>query len=204
MYRVLLLSISVLLSIQLIAQDRYEGQFSKEENHLQQISNIPIGKHVGFDEDEGLTITINYGDLSSINNISVQIASETICQAELNFPADDLEWKEITEGLWINDIGEEEPYAVSYDNSDKIKMHYAGFLVFGDPFDNSFIRNEPLAGKLKYFIPGFSIGAVNVMPNTIRVIKIAPELAYGTKGGGNIPPNATLYYVIYNIENPRA
>jgi len=91
----------------------------------------------------------------------------------------------------------------SFEKSAEIKMHYAGFLETGEPFDNSFIRNKPLIGKLGMFISGFSIGAINVLPNTIRIIKISPELAYGAKGGGNVPPHATIYYVIYNLENPR-
>lgn len=204
MKKAILIIIQILLTISLIGQDKYDGQFSKDEFYIHTENKIPIGDHVGFDSDEGITISINYGKQASFKDITVKVLSDTICYEKMLFPINEIEWVEIKKGLWINSINKEERFVDSFDKSDEIKMHYAGFLETGEPFDNSFIRNKPLKGKLEWFISGFSIGAVNVMPNTIRIIKISPELAYGTKGGGNIPPNSTIYYVIYNLENPRA
>lgn len=193
----------LILSVNLIGQDKYEGEFAKDQFFLKSQKKIPLDNHIGYDADEGLTLSINYGKNAAIENIVALINSDTICTQAIQSPITAVKWVEIIKGLWINSIGDEERFVDSFNKSEKIKMHYAGFLETGESFDNSFIRNEPLKGKLEWFISGFSIGAVNVMPNTVRIIKISPDLAYGAKGGGNIPPNATLYYVIYNLENPR-
>lgn len=187
-----------------MAQDKYVGDFAQNEFYIHTPTKIPIGNHIGFDSDEGITISINYGQQAAFKDFTVKVNSDTICQEELQFPIKEIKWVEIKKGLWINSIDKEEELIDSFEKSAEIKMHYAGFLETGEPFDNSFIRNKPLIGKLGMFISGFSIGAINVLPNTIRIIKISPELAYGTTGGGNVPPNATIYYVIYNLENPRA
>ncbi len=197
------LTMALCLTITLIAQDTYKGKFYKNQFYIQTDIKIPKGFHQGYDEDEGLLISINYGAQALIEDIAIMANDDTICFEAIHFPNEEIEWVEITEGLWINAIGQEEDLVDSFHESDEIKMHYAGFLATGEPFDNSFIRNKPLTGKLQWFISGFAIGAINVMPNTIRIIKISPELAYGSRGGGNVPPNSTIYYVIYNLENPR-
>jgi len=190
------------LIINLYGQDKYVGDFSDNQFFLGGNTKIPIGNHIGYDEDEGLEIAIKYGKNASIKSVAVLSGNDTVCFEQLNFPNKKTDWIEIKKGLWNNSVDNEEELIKSFSESDEIKMHYAGFLKNENPFDNSFIRNKPLIGKLKWFIKGFAIGAINVKPNTLRIIKISPELAYGSKGGGNIPPNSTIYYVIYNLENP--
>lgn len=204
MKKLTLLTLYLLVAINLFGQDNYKGIFAADEYFTQTSTKIPIGKHIGYDADEGLKISINYGQGASLEDITVEVNADTLYHEPIRFPSTEIEWIEIKKGLWINSTGEGEVFYDSFDESDEIKMHYAGFLESGKAFDNSFIRNQPLKGKLAWFIPGFAIGSVNVMPNTIRIIKIAPELAYGSKGASSIPPNSTIFYVIYNLENPRA
>lgn len=204
MIKYIFITIHLLFSINLIGQDAYQGEFAKDEFYLKIDTKIPLKKHIGYDEDEGIEISINYGENALIKDITVLKNSDTVCYEAIQFPLKEIKWVEIKKGVWINYDRDEERFINEFEKSDKIKMHYAGFLETGEPFDNSFIRNEPLKGKLGWFITGFSIGAVNVMPNRVRIIKIAPEQAYGSKGGGNVPPDSTIYYVIYNLENPRA
>lgn len=99
-----------------------------------------------------------------------------------------------------NKIEGRTPNYSKFDKEPKVKLHYYGYLLNGKPFDNSFIRNKPLTGKLRFFIKGFSLGVTNMEKGETRVIKIAPEMGYGNRQGGNVPPNSTLIYYLYLIE----
>lgn len=200
----LILSIIFFFSINsLQGQDNYAGKFSDIEFYRLGKIPVPLNEHVGFDHSEGITILIDYGKSGAFKTFTAMQGSDTICFSSLNFPEKEIKWTKIENGIWINSVETQEDFHHSFNKNDEIKMHYAGFLEDGQPFDNSFIRNKPLQGKLSRFIKGFSIGAINVKPNSIRIIKISPEKAYGSKGGGNIPPNSTIYYVIYNLQNPK-
>ena len=45
-------------------------------------------------------------------------------------------------------------------------------------------------------IPGFDIGVTGMRENGIRLIVIKPEMGYGDRQAGPIPPNTTLHFVI--------
>lgn len=81
----------------------------------------------------------------------------------------------------------------------KLTMDYKGSLMNGMVFDDSSMH-EPLqftagAGQL---IPGFDQQAAEMRVGEKRTIILPPELAYGSRGAGNvIPPDA---YLIFELE----
>ena len=80
--------------------------------------------------------------------------------------------------------------------TDKVKVHYRGTLLDGTEFDSSYARNEPISFALNRVIPGWTEG-VQLMPVGSKfMFYIAPELAYGSGGGGPIPPNSTLVFEV--------
>jgi FKBP-type peptidyl-prolyl cis-trans isomerase FkpA len=80
--------------------------------------------------------------------------------------------------------------------SSKVKVHYRGLLLNGVTFDSSFSEDEPVSMSLKKVIKGWQEG-IQLMPTgSVFVFLIPPELAYGTKGSGVIPPNATLIFEV--------
>jgi len=194
----IIILIQLLFISNLLAQNKYTGQFSKYVTYIGTETKIPIGKHVSFDQKYQLKIEVEYGKRAWINNINIDNGFHI---ESLDLPAsfEEIEWELITEGIWINKIAEKNLGKIEYDGEEIIKLHYAGFLVDGKPFDNSFIRNKPLEGRNGYLIPGFSIGHENIKPGEMRLIKISPEKAYGNKKTGNIPANSTLVYLIYRL-----
>ena len=80
-----------------------------------------------------------------------------------------------------------------------VTVNYTGKLENGEQFDTSIGRapfSFPLgAGRV---IKGWDEGVTGMKVGGQRKLTIPPELAYGTRGAGNvIPPNATL---IFDVE----
>ena len=78
----------------------------------------------------------------------------------------------------------------------KVKVHYRGLLLNGVTFDSSFSEDEPVSLSLKSVIKGWKEGIPLMPTGSVFVFLIPPELAYGTKGSGVIPPNATLIFEV--------
>lgn len=81
---------------------------------------------------------------------------------------------------------------------ENVRVHYTGFLSDGKKFDSSRERgqifNFPL-GKGSV-IRGWDLGVEGMLPGEKRVLVIPPALGYGNRGGGPIPGNATLIFVV--------
>ena len=78
----------------------------------------------------------------------------------------------------------------------KVAVHYRGLFLDGREFDNSFSSDEPITLSLKRVIKGWTEG-IQLMPvGSVFVFLIPPELAYGSRGAGTVPPNATLIFEV--------
>ena len=77
-----------------------------------------------------------------------------------------------------------------------VKVHYRGLLLNGGQIDSSYNKDEPVEFRLTQVIKGWSEG-IQLMPaGSVYVFLIPPELAYGDKGTGAIPPGATLIFEV--------
>lgn len=79
----------------------------------------------------------------------------------------------------------------------KVAVHYRGMLMNGVVFDSSYNEDEPLKLSLKRVIKGWKEGIPLMPEGSVYTFLIPPELAYGEKGSGEIPPDATL---IFDVE----
>ncbi|KAG8407701.1 Peptidyl-prolyl cis-trans isomerase fpr2 [Metarhizium acridum] len=80
---------------------------------------------------------------------------------------------------------------------DKVAMHYKGTLGdSGKKFDASYDRGQQLQFTLGtgQVIAGWEKGLLDMCIGEKRTLTIPPELAYGERGIGPIPPGATLIF----------
>ena len=83
-----------------------------------------------------------------------------------------------------------------------IKVHYAGRLTDGTPFDNSYSRGQPIEFKVGtgMVIPGWDEALLDMTKGEKRTLIIPPNLAYGPEGRPPvIPQNATLVFDVEMI-----
>jgi peptidylprolyl isomerase len=83
---------------------------------------------------------------------------------------------------------------------DVVQVHYTGLLANGTKFDSSLDRNEPIAFPLGAgrVIKGWDEGIARLRVGDQATLIIPPQLGYGTRGagGGAIPPDATLIFIV--------
>jgi peptidylprolyl isomerase len=81
-------------------------------------------------------------------------------------------------------------------------VNYTGWIyengAKGKKFDSSFDRKKPFSFVLgdHKVIEGWERGVSTMKAGGKRTLIIPPALAYGTAGGSNIPPNATLIFEV--------
>ena len=79
---------------------------------------------------------------------------------------------------------------------EKVTVHYRGLLQNGVEFDSSYSEDEPISFGLRRVIKGWTEGLQLMPVGSVFVFLIPPELAYGSKRVGSIPPNSTLIFEI--------
>jgi FKBP-type peptidyl-prolyl cis-trans isomerase FkpA len=84
--------------------------------------------------------------------------------------------------------------------SDKVKVDYSGSLVDGVEFDSSYKRGKPLEIALDGVIKCWTEGVQMMKPGGKARLICPSEIAYGERGAGPIPPNATLVFDVELLE----
>ncbi len=128
----------------------------------------------------------------------ISVETDEVLAESMDFFPDlaTLSLQEGKEGLQYAIIkpGEGEPAKMG----DKVRVHYTGFLSDGTKFDSSRDRGQifdfPLGGGR--VIRGWDLGVEGMLPGEKRVLVIPPGIGYGSRGGGPIPPDATLIFVV--------
>jgi FKBP-type peptidyl-prolyl cis-trans isomerase len=83
-----------------------------------------------------------------------------------------------------------------------VSAHYIGTLEDGTKFDSSIDRGKPFEFVLGsgQVIKGWDIGIAGMKVGGVRKLVIAPELAYGSRAIGPIPPNSTLTFEVQLVD----
>ena len=81
---------------------------------------------------------------------------------------------------------------------DTVTVDYVGTFTNGSKFDSSYDRSQPFTFRLGagQVIAGWDQGVPGMKVGGKRRLTIPPDLAYGSRGSGPIPPNSTLVFEI--------
>ena len=90
------------------------------------------------------------------------------------------------------------------ESTDKVEVHYHGTLEDGTVFDSSVERGQTITFGLNQVIKGWTEG-LQLMPIGSKFkFTIPPELGYGSREMGSIPPNSILIFEVelFDIKKP--
>jgi len=84
--------------------------------------------------------------------------------------------------------------AVSPDRNDLVRVDYEGSLTNGTVFDSSFSRGQPYVTTAEQVVPGWTEALQRMKVGDEWLVYIPPELGYGARSSGQIPPNSVLVF----------
>ncbi|XP_061782229.1 peptidyl-prolyl cis-trans isomerase FKBP7 [Nerophis lumbriciformis] len=94
-----------------------------------------------------------------------------------------------------------EPCERKSKKGDLMNVHYDGFLA--EDGSQFYCSRSDKAGHPQWFvlgvgqvIKGLDIGMMDMCPGEKRKLTVPPALAYGVKGKGPVPPNATVVFEV--------
>lgn len=105
-------------------------------------------------------------------------------------------WTDLPSGLKMSNILDGAGEPVSGLDAEVV-VKYTMWLSDGTKIDSSYDRGEAAQFSLSAVIPGFAEGIVTMKVGGFRKLIVPPNLAYGERGSGPIPPLATL---IFDVE----
>ena len=122
---------------------------------------------------------------------SIKVSKDTSKKPTITKPSGDPPTKLVTKDVVVGK-------GAAAKNGDKLEMHYLGALFDGEQFEASWDSDQPFPLTLGEgnVIPGWDQGIVGMKEGGRRLLVIPPDLAYGEQGQGNIPPDATLIFVV--------
>lgn len=87
---------------------------------------------------------------------------------------------------------------------DTVSVHYTGTLTDGTKFDSSRDRGEPIEFALGQgrVIKGWDEGIAKMRVGDQAILVIPSAIGYGSRGagGGQIPPDATLIFIVELVD----
>ena len=87
--------------------------------------------------------------------------------------------------------------------TDTVQVHYRGTFPDGREFDSSYKRGQPAAFPLNRVIKCWTEGVQKMKVGGKAKLVCPPAIAYGERGAGPIPPNATLNFEIELLDIKR-
>ena len=77
---------------------------------------------------------------------------------------------------------------------DEVKVHYEGTLTDGQVFDSSYQQGVPAVFAVGDLVEGWNEVLTLMRPGDQWLVYVPPELGYGERSMGPIPPNSVLVF----------
>lgn len=157
---------------------------------------LKVAPSMGYGPTPLAKIPANSSLIFRVDLLSVE-TDDLIAETMDFFPdTSSLAFKDGVEGLRyvVLKEGEGEPAQAG----ETSRVHYTGWLMDGTKFDSSKDRSQifefPLgSGRV---IRAWDLGVEGMLPGEKRILLVPPGLGYGSRGGGPIPPDATLLFMV--------
>ena len=80
--------------------------------------------------------------------------------------------------------------------ADNVTVNYKGTLINGSEFDSSYKRGKPATFQVDKVIRGWTEALQLMKEGSKWQLFIPPQLGYGERGAGPVPPNSTLIFEV--------
>jgi FKBP-type peptidyl-prolyl cis-trans isomerase FklB len=80
--------------------------------------------------------------------------------------------------------------------ADNVTVNYKGTFINGSEFDSSYKRGKPTTFQVDKVVKGWTEALQLMKEGSKWELFIPPELGYGDRGGGPVPPNSTLIFEV--------
>ena len=80
--------------------------------------------------------------------------------------------------------------------ADNVTVNYKGTLINGAEFDNSYKRGTPTTFQVNKVVKGWTEALQLMKEGSKWQLFIPPELGYGERGAGPVPPNSALIFEV--------
>jgi FKBP-type peptidyl-prolyl cis-trans isomerase FklB len=80
--------------------------------------------------------------------------------------------------------------------ADNVTVNYKGTFINGAEFDSSYKRGKPATFQVDKVVKGWTEALQLMKEGSKWQLFIPPELGYGDRGGGPVPPNSTLIFEV--------
>ena len=109
------------------------------------------------------------------------------------------QFERTSSGLYIQDVEIGEGRIARRDS--RVWITYVGWLPDGTVFDGN-VGGTPIHVRLggNEVIRGWNEGVVGMRPGGVRRLVVRPGLAYGSRRRGDIPPGATLVFLLTLVD----
>ncbi len=161
------------------------------------ISDVLSGKKTLLNDEEANTVMMRYMNQASEAKAKPAIAAGKAFLAQnktkpgVKTTASGLQYLVIKEGS-----------GASPTEADSVTCHYAGTLIDGTEFDNSYKRGEPITFAVGGVIKGWTEALQLMTVGSKYKLFIPHQLGYGTNDVGSIPAGSVLLFDVELLSIP--